>query len=152
VFSGMYLLNVNFARQIDLRSRGFSTEVEIAVQAAVEDRITQVPIDYRRRIGRGKLSTWRHGFSILISVIRLAQRYNPILLLSAIGASAIIILAFVVIRLLMFGVWHSGWTLLGTMLLLFSAQFLALGTMAFMVKRVERRILQRIEREKSLGG
>ena len=153
VFSGMYLLNVNFARQIDLRSRGFSTEVEIAVQAAVEDRITQVPIDYRRRIGRGKLSTWRHGFSILISVIRLAQRYNPILLLSAVGASAIIpaiiILAFVVLRLLMFGVWHSGWALLGTMLLLFSAQFLALGTMAFMVKRVERRILQRIEREKS---
>lgn len=156
VCSGMYLLNVKFARQIDLRSRGFSTEVEIAAQAAVEDRITQVPIEYRRRVGRGKLSTWRHGFSILASVIRLAQRYNPILLFSAIGASAIIpaiiILAFVVIRLLMFGVWHSGWALLGTMLLLFSAQFLALGTMAFMVKRVERRILQRIEGEKSLGG
>ncbi|MEM2046206.1 MAG: glycosyltransferase family 2 protein [Candidatus Bathyarchaeia archaeon] len=148
VCSGMYLLKTDFARRIDLVSRGFSTEVEIAAQAAVEHSITEVPISYRPRMGRRKLSTWRHGFTILSSVIGLARRHNPILLLSAIAAStiipAIIILAWVVYRLVFLGIWHSGWALLGTMLLLFASQSIALGAIAYLLKRLERKIAEKL--------
>lgn len=148
VCSGMYLLKADFARRIDLASKGFSTEVEIAAQAAMEQSITQVPIGYRPRMGRRKLATWRHGFAILSSVIGLARRHNPILFLSAIAAStiipAIIILVWVVYRLAFFGVWHSGWALLGAMLLLFASQSITLGAIAYMLKRIERRVNERI--------
>ncbi|MEM0313399.1 MAG: glycosyltransferase [Candidatus Bathyarchaeia archaeon] len=148
VCSGMYLLKADFARRIDLASKGFSTEVEIAAQAAMEQSITQVPIGYRPRMGRRKLATWRHGFAILSSVIGLARRHNPILFFSAIAASAIIpaiaILAWVAYRLAILGIWHSGWALLGVMLLLFASQSITLGAIAYMLKRIERRINERI--------
>lgn len=151
VCSGMYLLKADFARRIDLASRGFSTEVEIAAQAAMEQSITQVPIGYRPRMGRRKLATWRHGFAILSSVIGLARRHNPILFFSAIAASTIIpaiaILAWVVYRLAFLGIWHSGWALMGVMLLLFASQSITLGAIAYMLKRIERRVTERIGKD-----
>ncbi|MCS7114989.1 MAG: glycosyltransferase [Candidatus Bathyarchaeota archaeon] len=155
VCSGMYLLKTEFAKRIDLASRGFSTEVEVAAQAAVEQSITEVPIGYRARIGRRKLATWRHGFAILSSVVGLARRHNPILFLSAIAASTIIpaiaILLWVIYRLAFLGIWHSGWALMGVMLLLFASQSIALGAIAFLLRRIERRIIQRIREEKGEG-
>ncbi|MEM2204120.1 MAG: glycosyltransferase, partial [Sulfolobales archaeon] len=79
VCSGMYLIKTDFAKHIELATRGFSTEVEIAAQAAMERSITEVPIKYRPRIGKSKLSTWRHGLAILLSLIELARKHNPIL-------------------------------------------------------------------------
>ncbi|MEM4724034.1 MAG: hypothetical protein QXP01_03400, partial [Candidatus Hadarchaeum sp.] len=132
-------------------SRGFSTEVEIAAQAAMEHSLTQVPISYRHRMGRGKLSTWRHGFAIFFSLVGLARKHNPLLLFSAIAAltliPAISILAFVAYRLVFQGIWHSGWALIGAILLLFASQSISLGAIAYLLKRIERRIIERIKKE-----
>jgi hypothetical protein len=54
----MYLLNTQVARELELSSKGFITEVEIASQAAARHNITDVPIGYRERIGKSKLSTY----------------------------------------------------------------------------------------------
>ena len=147
ICSGMYLLNTEVAKSIELGSKNFSTEVEIAAQTAAEHDVTEVPIGYRQRIGKGKLS-WRSGFGILISVVSLARKYNPVLLFSAFSMLAIIpatgLLGWVLYRQLAFGIWHSGWALMGVMLLLFATQALAVATMVLVLKRTEKRLIQHI--------
>jgi dolichol-phosphate mannosyltransferase len=148
ICSGMYLLRTDVARNLELGSKNFATEVEIAAQTVADYTVTEVPIGYRPRIGKAKLS-WRNGFSILSAVIGLARKYNPLLLFSAFSMlsiiPAIIILCWVVIRQLAFGIWHSGWALLGVMLLLFASQALAVASTVLLLKRTEKRIIHRIE-------
>jgi glycosyltransferase involved in cell wall biosynthesis len=149
ICSGMYLLKTEAAKNIEFGSKNFATEVEIAAQTAAEHEVTEVPIGYRKRIGKGKLS-WRNGFGILSSVIGLARRYNPILLFSAVSMLSIIpaigLLGWVIYRQLAFGIWHSGWALMGVMLLLFASQATAVGTMVLVLKRTEKRLIQRMEK------
>lgn len=151
ICSGMYLLRTEVARGLELGSKSFATEVEIAAQTAVDHEITEVPIGYRKRIGKAKLS-WRNGFGILSSVVGLARKYNPVLLFSSISVLSIIpavmLLAWVTYRQFMFGIWHSGWALMGVMMLLFASQALAVTTMVLLTKRTEKRIVQRIEKIK----
>jgi dolichol-phosphate mannosyltransferase len=150
VCSGMYLLKTDVAKQLAFDSGGFVTEVEIAAQTAAEYSVTEVPINYRQRIGKRKLSTW-NGFGILLAVVRMGRRYNPVLLFSAISALAIIpavgILGWVGFQLFN-GIWHSGWALMGVFLLLFASQAVAVATMSTLIKRSEQRITQRIARLK----
>src|SRR5574338_870903 len=61
VCSGLYLLRTDKMREFDLASSGFDVEVEIAAQIATSGRITEVPCNYRPRLGRQKLSTWKSG-------------------------------------------------------------------------------------------
>ena len=48
-------------------------------------RVAEVPIQYRRRIGKKKLKPW-HGISIASKIISLAYRLNPALPLTLSGA------------------------------------------------------------------
>ena len=68
---GMYTLRTESAKYMDLSSTGFDVEAEIAAQIASYGRITEVPINYRQRIGQQKLSTWKHGFKILNTILKL---------------------------------------------------------------------------------
>ncbi len=149
ICSGMYLLRTDVARNLELCSRNFATEVEIAAQTVADYEVTEVPIGYRSRIGKAKLS-WRNGFGILSSVVGLARKYNPVLLYSAISILSIIpaftLLIWAALSKLTTGVWHSGWALLGVMLLLFSSQAFAIGSLVILIKRTEKRLIQRIER------
>jgi dolichol-phosphate mannosyltransferase len=151
ICSGMYLLKTDVAKNLELGSKNFSTEVEIAAQTAAEHQVTEVPIGYRKRVGKGKLS-WRNGFGILSSVFKLARKYNPVLLFSAVSMLSIIpavgLLGFVFYRQIVFGIWHSGWALMGVMLLLFASQALAVASMVLVLKRTEKRLIQKIEKGK----
>jgi glycosyltransferase involved in cell wall biosynthesis len=71
VCSGMYTLKTEIAKDLDLSSTGFDVEAEIAAQIASSGTITEVPINYRQRIGQQKLSTWKHGFKILSTILKL---------------------------------------------------------------------------------
>jgi dolichol-phosphate mannosyltransferase len=71
VCSGMYALKTEIAKDLDLSSTGFDVEAEIAAQIAFSGRITEIPINYRQRIGKQKLSTWKHGFKILSTILKL---------------------------------------------------------------------------------
>jgi len=77
----MYMLKTEDARHLHFHTSGFNVEVETASQFALEGTVTEVPISYRERIGKQKLSTWRDGISIMSSVFRLARDYNPAFLL-----------------------------------------------------------------------
>ncbi len=77
ICSGLYILRTDVAKQLRFTGSGFDVEAEIAAQIASKYRIAEAPIKYRPRIGKEKLSTWRHGFSILSSIIKFGLKYNP---------------------------------------------------------------------------
>jgi dolichol-phosphate mannosyltransferase len=77
VCSGMYALRTKIVKDMDLSSTGFEVEVEIAARIASSGRITEVPIDYRQRIGKEKLSTWNNGFKILNTILKFAMNHRP---------------------------------------------------------------------------
>lgn len=149
ICSGMYLLRTDVARVLELGSKNFAAEVEIAAQTASEYDVTEVPIGYRRRIGKAKLS-WKSGFNILTAVVSLARKYNPLLLFSAFSVLSAIpafaLLGWVLFRFAVYGVWHSGWALLGVMLLIFASQALAVTTILLLLKRSEKRIIRHLKR------
>lgn len=146
VCSGMYLLNTSSAQRLFFRTKGFSVEVEILAQLAQHGRITEVPIDYRERIGESKLSTVTGGVDIVKSIFGLARIYNPIFVFSLAAASAAIpgvaILSWVLWGWFSSGyaAFHSGWALAGGMLLLLASQAFAIGTVSLIMKRSEMRI------------
>jgi dolichol-phosphate hexosyltransferase len=88
--SGMYVVRTKALQSIDLSSTGFDVEAEIAAQIASLGRITEVPINYRSRLGKQKLSTWRHGYKIVKSIFRLGRLYNPSTFYSILSKSIMI--------------------------------------------------------------
>jgi glycosyltransferase involved in cell wall biosynthesis len=145
VLSGMYLLKTETARKFQLDSTDFTAEVEIAAQAALMGSITEVPIQYRERIGKQKLSTWRDGPKILSACIKLARSYNPAFLLSlTAGLTAIpgiAMLGYSLYEYIDFGVVKFGWAVGGMVLVLFGSQALMAGTISVLMKRSEHRMM-----------
>jgi dolichol-phosphate hexosyltransferase len=77
VCSGMYMLRTQVAKNLHLSTSGFDVEAEIAAQIASAGRLAEVPVNYRPRIGRQKLSTWKHGPKIICTLLKNARIYNP---------------------------------------------------------------------------
>ncbi len=154
VCSGMYLLRSKTARRLVLQSTGFSVEVEILAQMALHGNVTEVPINYRNRIGNAKLSTWVHGIDISKSIFGLAKRFNPVSIFSiaslSTGVPAAVILGWV------FWVWwqyhllHGAWALAGLILMLISGQAFAVGTIAILMKRSEIRIERQLRENEEM--
>jgi len=148
VCSGMYLVRTDVLRRLDFECRGFSVEVEVAATVASSSRrIGEIPISYRRRIGRPKLGK-RHGITILLDAIRLAVRYNPTFLIAGLGATitipALAILAWVALELVFRGVKHHIWAILGMTALAMGLLSLLIAVLSLFVKRVEYRLLSLI--------
>jgi len=124
--------------------------VEIAAQTATSGKVTEIPIAYRKRVGFKKLSSWRHGFQIIRSIFGLARKYNPALLFSAVVAlafiPALVILGWVILEILLYGVWHSGYALIGFMLLVLASQGLTVATISLLLRRMEKRIMEKTNR------
>ncbi len=148
VCSGMYALRTEIAKDMDLASTGFDVEAEIAAQIASSGRITEVPINYRQRIGKQKLSTWKHGFKILNSVIKLAMNYRPSVFFSIIvsitSLLGIGILANTVIEWSVTRSLPVLWLLVGMSILLIAIHFAGLGLEAKMLSRMESKIMRRL--------
>lgn len=144
ICSGMYLIRTDVARRLELKTNGFSTEVEIAAQLAPTSKTTQVPVDYRPRIGEAKLSTLKHGLEIVTSTVKLARRYNPTLFYSLMASltavPAFLILGWVAAQHVFQGIWHSGWAVVAIVLLLFATQATTVGAVSALLRRIEGRI------------
>jgi dolichol-phosphate mannosyltransferase len=149
VCSGMYLLRTEAAKELDLHSGGFNADVEIIAQTAVRGDITEVPIEYRARIGKPKLSTWKNGSQIIYSILIWTRVYNPAFLFSIIGALAFLpalaILTWVALAWLLRSIFYSGWALFAAMLFLAAGQALTVGSLSLLIKRSEARIAKRLK-------
>ena len=144
VCSGMYLLKSETARRLTFHTKGFSVEAEILAQTATHGNVTEVPIEYRSRIGSPKLSTAKSGFDIMKSMFGLARIHNPVFTFSIFAGAATIpglaILTWAMVDWLQTGVFHSGWALAGGILMLFASQAFMLGTISLLQKRSEIRL------------
>ncbi|MEM2168493.1 MAG: glycosyltransferase [Candidatus Bathyarchaeia archaeon] len=155
--SGMYLLRTDVAKRLDIASGGFDVEVEVAGQVASLGRITEVPISYRKRVGKGKLKAWRDGFRILITAVKVMWLYNPTFFLSALASilavpGAAILLWQLTLRYLYgAGAWSLGWSWFGIVLFIAGLQGITVAITSLMLKRIERRILQAL-REMRVSG
>jgi glycosyltransferase involved in cell wall biosynthesis len=147
VCSGMYLLETEEAKKYRLEETGFNVEIELAAQSASREHLTEVPIDYRPRIGQKKLSTW-NGLSIFRAAFSLARRYNPILLYSSLTGLSVVpaalVLGWVGLEVVTKKVWHSGWALMGIMFLLIAAQAFTLASVSILTKHSEMRLMEEI--------
>jgi len=151
VCSGMYMMRTDVARGLELRSCGFDVEVEAAIQNITNGKVTEVPVSFRRRLGKRKLSTWRQGFKILWTVIRLSFSYNPIFFLTALGSlftlPSTVILVYEFYMRLLYGEAGSSVGLLWLGLVLFIAGLnsFTIAMITLLIKRQERRIIQQIK-------
>ena len=149
VCSGMYLLRTEPARELDLHSGGFNADVEIIAQTAVRGEITEVPIEYRARVGKPKLSTWKNGTQIIYSVLIWTRVYNPVFIFSIAAALAFIpglaILVWVGLSWLLQRIFYSGWALMAAILLLGAGEALTVGSLSLLIKRSEARITKRLK-------
>ncbi len=147
VLSGMYLLRTDKARDLQITSTSFDVEVEIAGSIASSGRITQVPIGYGERLGTQKLRP-RDGGRIIGTLFWMAYYCNPLLLFGALVSLCAIpaagILTWTLYEKLALGIWHSGYALLGVMLLLIATQGAVVSLASLLTKRSENRILREL--------
>jgi glycosyltransferase involved in cell wall biosynthesis len=153
VCSGMYLLRTQAFRELNLTSKGFSVEIAVATGVFATGRVTEVPISYRKRIGKRKLKTWQAGFGILSTLVGLAWSYNPVflfaILASLLAIPGIGITLWELYLRWIYGsaAWSTGMVWLGLFLLIIGVQGFTIATITLLLKRMERRILQRVGRE-----
>jgi len=147
----MYLLKTDVARELEFKSKGFRTEVEVIAQTVLHGKVTEVPVGYRSRVGKRKLSTWRHGLEILSSVFGLARSYNTIFFFSLLAALATVpgalAVGWALYSKLFLNRWEFNWLLFGSILFLFGALGWAVATISILLKRMERRIMQSLKKE-----
>ncbi|HKG72304.1 MAG TPA: glycosyltransferase family 2 protein, partial [Nitrososphaeraceae archaeon] len=148
VCSGMYALRTEIAKDMDLSSTGFGVEAEIAAQSASSGRITEVPVNYRQRIGKQKLSTWKHGSKILYTILKLAMTYRPSVFYSIIvcitSLLGIGILADTVLVWSLAKTLAVPWLLIGIFILLIATHFLGIRLEAQMFRRMESNVIRRL--------
>ncbi|MBI2965183.1 MAG: glycosyltransferase [Chloroflexi bacterium] len=75
LLSGMRVINVERLRQINLTTSGFELETELTLEFVRRGfQVDWVPVIYRRRRGRSKLSPVREGIRILWAIFRVRTR------------------------------------------------------------------------------
>jgi len=152
VCSGMYLLKTEAIRDLEIRSKDFSVEVEIAAYISNYGKITEVPINYRKRIGKEKIRTWKSGYGIIQTIIWLARAYNPVFLIAILATSLLIpgtiITLWELYSRYIFGTWSLGWAWVGLVLIVIGIQGFTITTIILLLKRMEKRLLQKIENRK----
>jgi len=94
-------------------------------------KVVEVPISYRERVGRSKLSVVRDGSRFLATIISTALEYNPVRILGVLGLASLGIAALIALTLLVLrlqGVTSLGpWGVFG----LFAALVLAVAGVSF---------------------
>lgn len=148
VLSGMYALRSDILHELSFQSRGFGIESEIVAHvASTGGRITEVPIKYRERLGRKKLGV-KHGFHILVDMVKLAWSYNPSFLIFALGALLLLpglVLDFYVgYHYVFHEVRYYVKGLIGVALTTTGVISLALTLMTLYLKRMEIRLLKHL--------
>jgi dolichol-phosphate mannosyltransferase len=150
VCTGMYILRTDVAKGLDLDSGGFDAEVEMVINNLNSGRVTEVPISYRKRLGETKLSTWRQGFQILWTVVRMSFSHNPVFFLTFLGSlfavlgGGILFHEFYLRWLYGESGWSMGFLWLGLVTFILGLNSFTIAMITLIVKRQERRILHYI--------
>jgi glycosyltransferase involved in cell wall biosynthesis len=88
VLSGYRVFSRRFVKSFPVLSRGFEIETELSVHALeLELPVTELPTPYyaRPQGSTSKLSTWRDGLRILITIVGLYRSERPLAFFSGLG-------------------------------------------------------------------
>jgi glycosyltransferase involved in cell wall biosynthesis len=140
VCSGLYLIKTDFAKTMKLDTKGFDVEVEIAAHSVHTNSITEVPISYGKRVGFQKLNSFTDGYKIVLTILKLGKKYNPLIfysfaiafLLTLLGSITIISTRFFSIPV--FAQFELG--LYGALAVIVGIQFLILGLITGQIKKI----------------
>ncbi|MEM1982892.1 MAG: glycosyltransferase family 2 protein [Sulfolobales archaeon] len=148
VLSGMYVVRTSRLRELDFEMTGFSVEVELASHiVSTPSKVTEVPIEYRSRLGRKKLHIL-DGFKIVRDVLRLTWRYNPIFLIFIMGSlllvPGLLLGAWVAYHYFITGIKYYFRALVAIVLSVAGFQSLVVSLATLYIKRIELRILRKL--------
>lgn len=148
MLSGMYILRKDKLSDALFETEGFSIESEIVAHiASTTQKIAEIPVEYRRRIGKKKLGIV-HGFKIAKDMLRLAWRYNPTFTIFAAGAllmiPGLVLGAWVGYHYFFTGIKYYVKGLVAIMLTLTGFQSLLIAILALYLKRMEYRINRKL--------
>jgi glycosyltransferase involved in cell wall biosynthesis len=92
ILSGYRVLSRRFAKSFPVSSSGFEIETELSVHALdLKIAVAEMPLPYGARPAgsQSKLRTWRDGWRILMTTLRLHKELQPFRFFGAIGAALI---------------------------------------------------------------
>ncbi len=142
---GLRALNADLIDVLDLGTEGMPFATELLAEAQFSGaRITEVPVSYGVRKGQTKLSPLRDGFKIFGTIVRLVRDTRPLLFFGLLGlVMGLLGLYFgldVTLEYLQTGtVSRVPSAILAALLLIGSIQFMTLGLVADMIRRLRRR-------------
>ncbi len=149
VLSGMYAVRTSILRELLYVSKGFGIESEIVAHvASTGGKITEIPIEYRARIGEKKLGV-KHGLHIFVDMLKLAWYYNPTLIIFSLGIlflliPGLILIGYVGYEYLAHGVKYYVKGLIGVALASAGIISLMLTLQTIFLKRMEIRMTKHI--------
>ncbi len=88
IFSGYRVFSRRFVKSFPCLSRGFEIETELSVHAlGLRLPFTEIPVPYGARPegSFSKLSTWRDGWRILLTIVRLFKEARPFVMFTGIA-------------------------------------------------------------------
>ncbi len=149
--SGLYMVRLDALFRENpnpIETFGFSVEADIAAKiASSTGRISEVSIEYRRRMGKAKLRVL-DGLRIALSIVKLAWRYNPVFLLfttaSLLLIPGLILGAYVAIDYFFYGVKHHVKAIISVMLFTTGVVALMFSLQSLYIKRLEYRVMHKL--------
>ena len=147
MLSGYRVLSGEIVRELPLLMPGFEVETELTLEALERGfRVLEVPIIYRRRPegSQSKLSSFRDGYRILMTIMTLLRDYRPMtfftvlaggLTLAALGIGAVVISDYLRTGL----VARLPLAVLSAAMILLASVFFAMG---FVVSTINRRFAE----------
>ncbi len=152
VLSGMYMFKTELLKEIELTSKGFQLEVELAAKAAENGKIIQIPINYRGRMGDSNVSPFQEGWNNMRDILKFSYSYNPTILFSILSGlimiPGIILVGYVGIEWVL-GSWHAGILQIGILLLVVGSNAVAFTFISIIIRRIERKVnltIRKLER------
>jgi glycosyltransferase involved in cell wall biosynthesis len=89
ILSGYRVLSGDMVRELPLLAPGFEVETELTLETLERGfRVLEVPVQYRRRPegSRSKLSSFKDGYRILMTIMTLLRDYRPMTFFTALAA------------------------------------------------------------------
>ncbi len=147
IFSGYRVLSRRFVKSFPAESHGFETETELSIHAIdLRVPVAEIATDYRPRgedLGESKLRTFRDGFRISWTILRLFREVRPLQLfliiaalftMAAWGVGGVVVAEFIRTGTIL----HIPSAILATGLQVLAGIFLAIGVMIESVSRSRR--------------
>jgi glycosyltransferase involved in cell wall biosynthesis len=154
--SGFRAFRKELLKELDVKAKGLEFETEMTVKAAKQGyRVLEIPINYRKRIGRSKLNPLKDGYKMFIALNSIAIRETSVLAKTIMFPGAVLILAgliFGVVSLLEYLSYgrprHVYYPLITILLVLLGAQLFSLGLIIDNISKKIDRVYELMTRRK----